>query len=942
MSTPSSPVSSSHKSNGSRRPVARRACLLCREKKIKCDGEPISTIKTEDGNKVVTDQPRVCSNCKFLGINCVFVASMRGGRRKKRQNVALELSTSPKGFKHLKPNSSKEYESASSNGLIQGRLNNFILDQKDGSARVKPVSPTISYSLASYSNNRRYEDGDMYQHMYDYRHYPPPPPPPHHGGPPPPPPHYGGPPSYYKRHYGYDQPPLPPPPPPHMFGYGGHPPPPPPHLWKQQRGAWPPYPPPPPPHLQGPHGPHELPPPHLMRYAASHSSQRSHDRMSDDPKAHPLLPPPSVTMRLDSLGTGLFDHRSDAYPTPLFHNANGKPVLPPLEMLKAPATTAMSPYDNSYYNPPPVKRPPVASPTLTKTSGAHLAISSSSASASSQGLVLVSAYTPAVPERVDLRQRPPQVVVDDVVALQTALAPFTDDDLAQYDLPKWEILEEVLNYYFIFHHLQDQLLTNRQTFLERFSLNRESLVLHALLLRVCRYSNLVDSNETVWIDRVYKHWEDLGDIGMLLCYLFLGKTATISNNYLKFMEISSKIYELIEYNRYLEVFQKNHKLNFRQAYEREIVIRVMWNYWEKHLILFRYKQGLPYYKLSMINKDQFDFKFTYEMSKYYNRLLLPLQALDHLFLTNLDKRATWESLGREFNDSTAIIYSLKVFELVLNNISKEEVPLDIDALTPTFMDFLHNNLYWLRGDKIMINPCVLRSTFITRHAIILNHGTKLKRILTFNFHRFGDNLGMLLDDVTMGELLSFEDLPAAIGGLNAAEFKALICLFVSTVELTRAIELGEGHVPEDPTDRPVVIGATLLKEERWYDKDALVTRGTAGWLKYDPLTLDVAITLVLIIPSLVILTKFLVLSSDGTTAKLQCTKMGSAQTLGVNLDAKLAALFEADSLLKAFDIAVKFVHFKLKADYNNERIYNDTVTKINKISHYLEEILQNT
>ncbi|CAN6640181.1 hypothetical protein TRVA0_018S00430 [Trichomonascus vanleenenianus] len=45
------------------RTVSRRACLSCREKKIKCDGI------------------QVCRNCAQLKIECVFVKSHRGGRR---------------------------------------------------------------------------------------------------------------------------------------------------------------------------------------------------------------------------------------------------------------------------------------------------------------------------------------------------------------------------------------------------------------------------------------------------------------------------------------------------------------------------------------------------------------------------------------------------------------------------------------------------------------------------------------------------------------------------------------------------------------------------------------------------------------------------------------------------------------------------------------------
>lgn len=49
--------------DGTKRTVSRRACLNCRERKIKCDGI------------------EVCRNCKQLNLECVFVKSHRGGRR---------------------------------------------------------------------------------------------------------------------------------------------------------------------------------------------------------------------------------------------------------------------------------------------------------------------------------------------------------------------------------------------------------------------------------------------------------------------------------------------------------------------------------------------------------------------------------------------------------------------------------------------------------------------------------------------------------------------------------------------------------------------------------------------------------------------------------------------------------------------------------------------
>lgn len=54
------------------RTVSRRACLNCRERKIKCDGI------------------EVCRNCKQLNLDCVFVKSHRGGRRNRNRPPDLQ------------------------------------------------------------------------------------------------------------------------------------------------------------------------------------------------------------------------------------------------------------------------------------------------------------------------------------------------------------------------------------------------------------------------------------------------------------------------------------------------------------------------------------------------------------------------------------------------------------------------------------------------------------------------------------------------------------------------------------------------------------------------------------------------------------------------------------------------------------------------------------
>ncbi|KAG7195637.1 Altered inheritance of mitochondria protein 6 [Scheffersomyces spartinae] len=134
-----------------KRPVARRACLSCRDKKIKCDGEPISTLSDGRQNKIVTEKVRICSNCKFLGIECVFVQSLRGGRRRKR---SLPKGDEPpvKTPKAQSPHDNNTILSSKSHAInttnSKNDLSSFILDKTiEERHRQKLSSPTLTNSF---------------------------------------------------------------------------------------------------------------------------------------------------------------------------------------------------------------------------------------------------------------------------------------------------------------------------------------------------------------------------------------------------------------------------------------------------------------------------------------------------------------------------------------------------------------------------------------------------------------------------------------------------------------------------------------------------------------------------------------------------------------------------------------------------------------------------
>lgn len=78
--------------NNEKRSVAKKACLACREKKIKCDGELVICYPSDPDTK--TTSYKTCSNCNAASIECIFVPSKRGGRRKRKNDNISKFSKS--------------------------------------------------------------------------------------------------------------------------------------------------------------------------------------------------------------------------------------------------------------------------------------------------------------------------------------------------------------------------------------------------------------------------------------------------------------------------------------------------------------------------------------------------------------------------------------------------------------------------------------------------------------------------------------------------------------------------------------------------------------------------------------------------------------------------------------------------------------------------------
>ncbi|ODV66183.1 hypothetical protein HYPBUDRAFT_12747 [Hyphopichia burtonii NRRL Y-1933] len=1007
----SSPVSS-QKSNANRRPVARRACLSCREKKIKCDGEPVNVVKTLDtNNKIIPDNPKVCSNCQFLGIECVFVASMRGGRRKKRSSTELENPIS-RNAKNLKPNSITDYENNSTNSnsnsskLISPRgsngsssirdgLNQFLLDQHNrfnsSSNDSKPISPTISYASTSYADFRpahlasSAESSSKQPHsiygypVYDYRHhYPPsetpsdtpgavanfynhlPPPPPmpshfrHHWPPPPPPPHM----------MGY---PPPPPPPPHLMFYGpppfgpGGPPP-----GSNSPGDYP-HPrhwPPPPPHIPGygppPPPPHMLPPPPPAPQPGSSLDKESSIKSGDSNKdcssrdrelerrypyysypRHPYPPVPQSYSRSPSL-------RNHSSLAKFSHNREGKPILPPLDHSRA----SMIPGESSLIkvkNHEKLDGPESTTSALKHPTGSDfksMDIDQPPTKSSSKSPIL---NAPSTSTNSSSSCAKPKKTIENESRHKS---PFDPLELEHYELPTWEVLSQLLNYYYKFNHLDHKFLPSQEIFIERLSLRQDSSILHSLIATLSlNKSDLIESDDDFWIRKALKYWDNLSDFGMFLTFSFMSKTRSYKRDLDKYNELSSRIYQIIHYNRYLEVLQDDGlPFNRRQIYEREVLMRLIWSYWINNLIMFRYKQGYPYDKISKIFKEE-----KLEIDAYNSKIILPGNDDDYFNLKNLTHRFSLPDLinnDKKFNDSTSFIYAMKKFDDLLEEINRNEIH-DNNQFSNSFNDFIEKNLFRLElinndSEILVINSSVLASTFMSRYCIILQNGFQLKNLFTFKIYEFNNDKKTKLEyfnEISLNNFTKVTELPTLINELSGERINNLIMLIRQVLEVSKLFELGLGKFGNNTKERPTVIGITQTSHndnsKPWWQDESLITFGKEMWKKYPEFSLDIACSLIAILASLIVLTKFLKLDFNKDHTQLKLLKSDKTlKTPFKDSDEEIINKFDANLLFETFSKVINFIQVKLRIDNNFDDILtNNTINKINNISHYLEEIM---
>ncbi|KAF6072258.1 hypothetical protein FOB64_000309 [Candida albicans] len=335
-------------------------------------------------------------------------------------------------------------------------------------------------------------------------------------------------------------------------------------------------------------------------------------------------------------------------------------------------------------------------------------------------------------------------------------------------------------------------------------------------------------------------------------------------------DINIKLWEMINNNQYVDIF-KQKKFDFqesriiptfgtkRQNYERELTLKIIWSFYINNIILLRFNQGRPYYKLSSIMNG---FKFDYDRDQYSNNILLPMSDIDYLSLKSAGNRANWNQLYEKSHiptDATSLILSSKSFENSLSKLSNKDITFSNLISKDEFHVDLRNKLktkyYEIIHDEklVVINTNYWFSNIILRLSELIQYNYILCDIMVFKMCKYdwktdlgcnsddrGDskdtnttqgekcrdadgnsiqhkedykdsvsNPGLLQHPLISDEIQSVEGLTTKLKSLNNNDWKILIEMIKSTNEYVDLIKL----IPSSEyTDYSIVVGPTTFDD----------------------------------------------------------------------------------------------------------------------------------
>ncbi|KAG7806256.1 hypothetical protein KL921_004984 [Ogataea angusta] len=765
-----------------RRHVAKRACLACREKKIKCDGELKSD---ESGNKSYGK----CSNCASSGTECVFVPSKRGGRR--RKNFSVDSSTTQShGYssfandqslkrQHFDPERRFETESTPS----------MFTSDAEESFRPAHHHPPPGKFASKYLPPpvARYDDLGKWAGPKE--------------------PRYGKYPSkdlpYSEPYFYYGHPPPPPPPGPHLPGHG------PPLL----RPPGPPPLPPPSPGAFSPYHPpfHRMHRHHHHRHPRHHHFHHHHPDPYFDPHRVPygFYPPPSPGRR-SSLSYSDSDSRVSGS---VAGESTGKStLLPPLNH----AVGQHSEDETSGNTEDWVNRQKQIQEQYPRED--QMSITSLPTIAGSQ-TPKHQKFTKSELEKYGL---PSWDVIDTVVQLF-----YKYIHLSYQVLPN---LKEFLDKFY---------LTD-----ENVAILSAIFEMTVRYINPNEVEDKKYLDESYWLQNCYKYRHNLSVEAELLILTLTCTSGEDDQLHRCFRLIKSSGYldvlkrkSQADYNEMLDISTG------RQLKDRELLIRCVWNVY-KFQTYRRANYGYPYQKHGFFKLPE-QLELPLDDIVYYKESA-SLESFKSAFKkAHCSERINLNDPARdEMPDSMMLILSCHYMDEVMDNVAENalltENVIKLDSQLQKMASLPNFRPYTIENNRLLIDANVLLSCFVNKLSLIILHSSICWAMLPLHpkdSTQCPNPLSLMNDSPT-----PFPDASQLVSPMDVRQWKSFVTCLRAAYDIASLVQLGEGICAESlrmDTMFPVCVGpCSTNAAEGCYNTDpSLVAKSnvqptTEPWVQY--------------------------------------------------------------------------------------------------------------
>lgn len=552
--------------------------------------------------------------------------------------------------------------------------------------------------------------------------------------------------------------------------------------------------------------------------------------------------------------------------------------------------------------------------------------------------------------------------------------PWSDHELAKYDLPRWSQMDVVLKLFYKHIHPNHQVLPDRKSFVKRLSLNVDAAVLHSIILNVCliqddMFPNVgIKPDECYWFSMVDKHWEDLNYLLVLLCSTLLCKSTYVRYNLPKLNFYNKLMWGIIDRNKCMEIFNLENYVKLenhtrRQVYERELLLRLVWLFYINNLVLLRLTRGFPYDRLGNILDDEELKRF--ELTKLYNQLIVPLLITEfwetHSVLTRHDPRCIKELA--HVSDNCCMVLCARILENVLDGIVKgnlvddesTQLDADIQHLIDTKYMVINHEERLLCFDLIMFNNKLILLAAALLKFLYFMHDIMLFKLFKQDFIKQEANdvstanggqrhILPLVADVLVTNMCNFEDYPKIISQFTVDQWRNLVKLFISAFDFSILMDpyVAAGQVASNES-YDIAFGPTYIddtKYAKWYQNPKLRLKSSAGWTRYGDSVLEVLGINLLVLALLAVLTKYIrILPEPSGTLRVHLLATNEIRSIPeVRAPPCLVDDAELNNIESKIKLHQDFIKSRIRSSLGP--LFSNTLAKLDRIRNYLDEILR--